>query len=162
MKFFLSLCKRFDNSVGEKIGVIDFFGRIVSMLGHRKLMKVMTAHIVKERPGMAVCGADHDVGNGNPRLATGFIACLSGHVQRNADEVAKYESNLFPSLPEDDGFGFEWIMRARGEPFVKIAGHAMASRRRDVDFRSADLQRGRRGTDVWSVLARGEKQKRQH
>ncbi|MDB6056631.1 MAG: hypothetical protein JWO95_475, partial [Verrucomicrobiales bacterium] len=100
------------------------------------------ADVVEERAGVAVRGEDADVLSGDVAQLSGAVAGDGGNGKGDLDEVAEDEGDCFSALLQDDGFGFERVVDAGAEAFVKIAGHAIADWGRDVGFGHADLKWG--------------------
>ena len=117
------------------------FVGIFSKFRHGRFMKIMIAHIIEERAGVAMGSANHDVGNGNAGFLAGLRAGIGCDVERDADEIAKNHRDFLIALAENERFGFERIVNAGRKAFIEIACDAHAGGRRDIDFGSAGLNR---------------------
>ena len=81
-----------------------------------------------QRAGVAVGGADHDVGGGDAGGAVRSLARFLDDGRRDADEVAGYERDALLARRDHDRLGMQIVVDAGGEAGRVVACHGRARR----------------------------------
>jgi hypothetical protein len=138
----VGLLESFNDLFSAEGRVFDGLMFVFAVFGDGGVVEERAADVIKERAGVAVRGENGDVLFWDVADLSGAVACGGRDRSGDLDEVAEDERHFFGALFENDGFGFDGVVNAGAEPFIEIAGHAIADGRCDVGFGHADFERG--------------------